>query len=261
MDMSMQQHGFGDDWDQSRRNEKVAGRSLELDDISMTSEFEGGNGMDMGRIGPDHYFVRCEPDPGEHRFSGKSYYFCFAMRNPMPVARKVVIRIAAARLELLRLADPALRRTPRRQLPGGWRRGMPRGARKQPDWVDIDVHLPAGTEPDPVIVISNFHWNRYQELRDWLPNLPADRPAQGRADRHERAMVCRSHAVEIGENPEAPCIVIAQTSQPSELGCTPGPQGADRAPLPRHAAHPPAAREGAFPLRADDQSGRSPPRA
>ncbi len=53
MDMSMQQHGFGDDWDQSRRNEKVAGRSLDLDDIWMTSEFEGGNGMDMGRIGPD----------------------------------------------------------------------------------------------------------------------------------------------------------------------------------------------------------------
>jgi hypothetical protein len=66
-------HDFGAEWDQTRRAEGIASRSLELDDISMTSEFEGGNGMDMGRIGPDHYFVRCEPDPGEHRFSGKSY--------------------------------------------------------------------------------------------------------------------------------------------------------------------------------------------
>src|SRR5690348_17319649 len=86
---------FGDGWDQSRRAEKVAGRTLDLPDIWITSDFEGGNGMDLGRVGPDHYFLRCEPDPGQHRFSGKSYYFCVAIRNPYPTQRRIAVRVAA----------------------------------------------------------------------------------------------------------------------------------------------------------------------
>src|SRR5688572_27839115 len=96
MDKTSGAFGFGDDWDQTRCDENIASRTLELDDIWKTSAFEGGNGSDMSRIGPDHFFVRCEPDPGEHRFSGKSYYYCFAIRNAYPVQRQVTIRIAAA---------------------------------------------------------------------------------------------------------------------------------------------------------------------
>ena len=208
---------FGKDWDQSRRAEGVAGRSLELDDISMTSEFEGGNGMDMGRIGPNNYFVRCEPDPGEHRFSGKSYYFCFAIRNPEPLARVVTIRIAAAGWNYFgaQTRHYVLRRGDSYLVVGA---EACREVMEQPDWVDIDVHLPAGTEASPTVVLSNFHWNRYQELLAWLPTL------EGSAARVVPIGSSRNglplHAVEIGDNPDAPCIVIAQTSQPSELGAT-----------------------------------------
>jgi hypothetical protein len=210
--------GFGDDWDQSRRNENIAGRKLDLDDIRVTSEFEGGNGYDMGRIGPDHYFVRCEPDPGEHRFSGKSYYFCFAMRNTQPVQRKVTVRVAAAGWNYFgsQTQHYVVRRGDGYQVFGEefCRRAH---ADNETDLLDIEVLLPPADEKDPVVV-SNFHWNRYGEFRDWLGTLPTGVARQRKLGSSSEGRPIS--AVEIG-NPSGPAILIAQTSQPSELGCTP----------------------------------------
>jgi hypothetical protein len=209
---------FGCNWDQTRRNEGIRSRSLELDDIEMTSQFEGGNGMDMSRIGPDHYFVRCEPDPGEHRFSGKSYYFCFAMRNPLTVQRRVTVRIAAAGWNYFGLQSRhyIVRRGDSFEVVGeGCCRRV--WADNETDLLDIDVLLPPGDEKDPV-VISNFHWNRYSELRDWLGTVPA-----GGAKIKEIGASAGGlpiTAIEIG-NDSGPAILIAQTSQPSELSSTP----------------------------------------
>lgn len=210
---------FGKDWDQTRTKEAIAGRSLSLDDISMSSEFEGGNGMDMDRLGPDTYFVRCEPDPGAHRFSGKSYYFSFAVHNPQPVARKISIQIAAHGWNYFgtQTQHYITRRGASWQVFGA-EFCRPIRADNEPDTVEIDVLLPPGTEPDAVVVISNFHWNRYTELRDWLTTLPAGTARQ--RDVGHSAGGLPITAIEIG-NPAKPAIVIAQTSQPSELGCTP----------------------------------------
>lgn len=208
---------FGAEWDQTRRIEGIASRSLELDDISMTSEFEGGNGMDMGRIGPDHYFVRCEPDPGEHRFSGKSYYFCFAIRNPYAVQRKVTVRIAAAGWNYFGSQSQhyVIRRGDSFQVVGSeFCREV--HADNETDLLDIDILLPPGDEKDPPVV-SNFHWNRYTELREWLARLPVD-TAQREVGRSAGGLPIT--AVEVG-NPSRPAILIAQTSQPSELSSTP----------------------------------------
>jgi hypothetical protein len=223
-DFSRKHHGasglktYGKEWDQTRRDEKIASRTLELDDISITSEFEGGNGMDMGRIGPDRYFVRCEPDPGEHRFSGKSYYFCFALWNPLPITRKVSVQIAAHGWNYFGLQTQhytARRGNASRVLGAEYCRRI--HADNETDLVEIDITLPPGTAEDPVVVVSNFHWNRYTELREWIATLPA---GAERKDVGKSADGRPITAVEIG-NPSKPAILIAQTSQPSELGCTP----------------------------------------
>jgi hypothetical protein len=210
--------GFGRDWDQTRRAEGISSRSLELEDIAMTSEFEGGNGMDMSRIGPDHYFVRCEPDPGEHRFSGKSYYFCFAIHNPLPVQRRVTVRIAAAGWNYFGLQSRhyIMRRGDSFEVVGAecCRRV---GADNETDLLDIDVLLPPGEEKDPV-VISNFHWNRYTELRHWLASLPADKARLKEIGTSAGGLPIT--AIEIGKA-SGPAVLIAQTSQPSELSSTP----------------------------------------
>lgn len=209
---------FGREWDQTRRNENIAGRTLELDDISITSEFEGGNGYEMGRLGPDHYFVRCEPDPGEHRFSGKSYYYCFALWNPQPVQRRITVRIAAHGWNYFgsQMQHYIARRGSDYQVFGAeWNRRS--FADNEGDLIDIDVVLPPGTAENSAVVVSNFHWNRYTELREWLATLPA---AAEQKDVGKSADGFPITAVEIG-TPGKPTIFVAQTSQPSELGCTP----------------------------------------
>jgi len=208
---------FGSAWDQSRHAEGIAGRTLERDDILITSAFEGGNGTDMGRIGPDHYFVRCEPDPGEHRFSNKSYYFCFAVRNPQPLARLVRIRIAAAGWNYFgsQTQHYVVRRGDTYLVAGA---DACHPVMEEPDTVDIDLYLPGSEEVEPTVVVSNFHWNRFQELQQWLGSLPSS-PTKLRSIGTSRNGA-PLRAVEIGDNPKAPCIVIAQTSQPSELACT-----------------------------------------
>ena len=161
----------------------------------------------MGRIGPDHYFVRCEPDPGEHRFSNKSYYFCFAIRNPMPVARMVRIRVAAAGWNYFgrQTRHYVVRRGDTWRVCGDeFCRGV--HADNEPDTVEIDVLLPPGTEADPFVVVSNFHWNRYTEFRDWLATLPADK-ACARGHRSADASDHRPRPA------GAPAIFLAQTSQ------------------------------------------------
>lgn len=209
---------FGADWDQTRRLENVATRILDLDDIWMSSAFEGGNGSDMGRLGPDHYFVRCEPDPGEHRFSGKSYYFCFAIRNTLPIQRWITVRIAAAGWNYF--GSQSQHYTARRG--NAWQVFGSDLCRRvhadnETDLVDIDILLPPGTENEPV-VISNFHWNRYTELRAWLATLPADLAVQRELGESTGGRAIG--AIEIG-NPSRPAIIVAQTSQPSELSSTP----------------------------------------
>jgi hypothetical protein len=218
MDRTTRSIGFGDDWDQTRRDENVASRTLELDDIWITSAFEGGNGNDMYRIGPDHYFVRCEPDPGEHRFSNKSYYYCFAIRNAYPVQRKVTVRIAAAGWNYFgsQMQHYVTRRGDDYHVVGAdhCRRVH---ADNEADLLDIDILLPAGTEKEP-LVVSNFHWNRYTELQAWIATLPSGRATVREVGKSSAGRPIT--AIEIG-NPQKPAILIAQTSQPSELGCTP----------------------------------------
>src|SRR5688500_10339145 len=66
-------------WDTARSGGDGS-RIFEDADILLATDFEGGNGADWRALGPDHYSMRMEPEPGAHLYSGKQYYFCFGAR-------------------------------------------------------------------------------------------------------------------------------------------------------------------------------------
>ena len=201
-------------WD-TTRGEQAEGRVLEDDAILLATDFEGGNGTDLRRLGPDHYAIGLEPEPGEHRFSGMGYYFCFGVRNLQDKRRSIRIRLEAVGFDGKWAEDTrhvVLRR--------GRRWGQLDPAAIHPvsgvtDTIDIDLTLPAASDPDSTVFASNFHWWPYTEMVEHIQALDGaevreiGRSFQGRP----------IYAVEIGRTDErAPCVVHAQTAQPSEMG-------------------------------------------
>ena len=67
-------------WDQSRAQGKHS-RVYEDDEVVFATDFEGGNGCDLSKIGEDRYFLRLEPEIGNHSYGEMAYYVCFGMRN------------------------------------------------------------------------------------------------------------------------------------------------------------------------------------
>jgi len=68
----------------------------EDDDLVLATDFECGNGRAIRALGPDHYAMELEPEPGVHRFSGRAYYFCFGVRNKRSEAREIRMRLSNA---------------------------------------------------------------------------------------------------------------------------------------------------------------------
>jgi hypothetical protein len=85
------------------------------------------------------------------------------------------------------------------------------------DTVDIAVPLPGAEDPDPTLFVSNYHWWPYSEAVQWMNGLPADRARVLEVGRSFQGRPI--YAVEAGAtSPDAPCMVHAQTPQPSEMG-------------------------------------------
>ncbi len=142
------------------------------------------------------------------------------MRNPLPVARKVVIRVAA------RAGTTSARRhgtTSYAAATAGWSLA-PRSAEgftdEQPD-MGRYRRAPAGRQRAGPGRSSSAISTGTATRSSGLARDPG-RAAGGAVvrDRQKRKGLSLN-AVEIGDGPEARCIVIAQTSQPSEFGCTP----------------------------------------
>jgi hypothetical protein len=200
-------------WDTARSGGDGA-RVFEDAGILLATDFEGGNGADWRALGPDHYSMRLEPEPGEHLYSGKQYYFCFGARNRRPTRRTVRIRLAAYGWGFwaAQTQHVVLRRG------GKWSQLNPAAIRpveEMVDTVEVDLDLPGVDEPEATLYASNFHWWPYSEMveylraREGLRSQEIARSFQGRA----------IYAVEIGNDaPGAPCMVHTQTPQPSEMG-------------------------------------------
>ncbi len=184
-----------------------------LDDrLLLATDFEGANGVALTAIGPDHYQLELESEPGNHAFSGWGYYFCFGIRNCRSEQRRVTIRLLAStrdRAFAVGTRSAVIRRG------DTWNELGPDAIDPldPADGVDLRLHLPGANDPDPVLFVSNFHWWPWSELHDWLHGLPDVRLVEIGRSREGRPLI----AVEFGD-PALPCMVHAATSQPSEMG-------------------------------------------
>ena len=203
-------------WDQTRTRE---GKGCVYEDkqVLIATDFECGNGTSIGRAGPDTFAMELEPEPGEHRFSGQSYYFCFGVRNKLPEPR--TIRLNLRNHGLSQWYEQTQHVVTRRgndwgHLPREAIRGFPEEER-----LELELSLPGGDGPSPVIFYSNFHWYPYTELMAWTDGMTS------RDTRVRRSVIGKSFegrelvCLEIGpEDAETPRSVLAQTPQPSEMG-------------------------------------------
>jgi hypothetical protein len=227
-------------WEQARAQGGEL-RGYEDDSIELATDFESGNGTELRRIGPNHYAVTLETEPGEHPYSGNGYYLCVGVVNRRPEERSVRLRVRAPTKPAWRWAPQMQHMILRRG--GEWSQLDPRAI--QPvegtgDTVDVEVPLPAGGSEDGqdgAVFVSNYHWWPYSEAVEWLRHLPADR---ARVTEIGRSFQGRAiYAVEIGEGgADAPRMVHTQTPQPAEMGslackamvdylCSDDPEAAD----------------------------------
>ena len=199
-------------WDQARAGDQ--GRVLEDVDILVATDFEGGNGADIRRLDGDSFAITLENEPGGHDFSGKPYYVCFGVRNKRMQSRAVRVRLEAAGWGNwgAQTQHLVLRRG------GKWSQLDPAAIRKvegMPDAVTVDIPLPGADDTQGTLFVSNFHWWPYSERVAYVRGLQGARVREIGRSHQGRPM----YAVEIGrEDPDAPCMVHAQTQQPSEMG-------------------------------------------
>ena len=198
-------------WEQARAGGDP-GRVYQDDAVLIATDFEGGNGTNIRRLGDDYYALELEPEPGSHPYSDKAYYFCFGVRNLLPGKRTVRVR-----LEVRNGWDNWPTETQHVVLRrgGAWSQLDPAAIPPVHDAlaVEVDLPLPGGDEPDNVLFASNFHWWPYTEGVQYLHSLEGVRVREIGRSYQGRAI----YAVEMG-NDDGPCMVHAQTPQPSEMG-------------------------------------------
>ena len=208
----MQKRGLSDwraGWDQTRAR-RQSDYVLVDDRITLATDFECGNGCHPRREG-EGYAVDLEPEPGSHRFSGKSYYFCCGLQNHTGRRTTVPLRLHAAMdgqfgvgtgHVVVRQGDAWSHLETDRIHPVAGQ-----------DAVVLALELPAG--PTPVFV-SNFHWHPHSELVAWVRELetqPRARVSELGRSAGGRELV----RIDVGrDDPDAPTIVMGQTPQPSE---------------------------------------------
>ena len=207
-------------WDKSRTH--LPERFYEDEDIILASNFECGNGYNFYKLGVNHYFFEVEPEPGEHSFSNKGYYFCTAVLNKLDEPTTVTIEVKGGR-EIFADGSPEAQVNKHVILKRGnaWSH-IPEHKILPPvnnQTMVFELDLPANTDIEPIMYISNFHWYPYTEMTEYL------RHCAGNNSDLDLLSIGKSHqgrdiwAVEIGlEDQDAPTIVCAQSPQPSEMG-------------------------------------------
>ena len=210
-------HTYDPGWEDVRRAATAhPARVYEDDALLIATDFEGGNGHAIERLGEDRFTIHMEPDPGEHRFKGVGYYVCVGLRNTSGAARRLRLQLTAhihRGESWLGQEHMVLRQA------GRWRHLDPAAIGRAGDALELTLELPAGGDAESdTLFVSNFHWWPFSERLRYLERLVR------RADSRVRVKVIgRSHqgrpihAVEIGrDDAGAPTIVNAQTTQPSE---------------------------------------------
>ena len=196
-------------------------RVYEDDSVLFATDFEGGNGTSLQRLSRDHYSLHLEPEPGEHPFSGVAYYVCFGIQNRQLAPRTVRIRLVGHIWEIWKRRDWAEQTQHLVVRRGGhWSQLDPAALHPVEgaiDTLDVELLLPEAEDPAPTLFVSNFHWWPYSEMRQYLQTLDS---RVARIQEIGSSFQGRPlYAAEIGsEATDAPCLVHAQTPQPSEMG-------------------------------------------
>jgi hypothetical protein len=205
--------GYDPIWEKVRVRDDLS-RVYEDDSVLIATDFEGGNGHEIRKLGENFYAMRPEPDPGEHRFKGVGYYACFGVRSKLDKARAVRVRLQAkvhSHESWLDHRHMIVRRA------GRWSQLDPRAIRpveNTTDTLEVDLELPGAGEKESTLFVSNFHWWPNSERVQYMKSLRNVRLREiGRS--YENRPI---YAVELGrEDLEAPCILQSQTMQPSEV--------------------------------------------
>jgi len=207
-------HQYNPCWE-AVRSQGSETRVYKDESVLIATDFEGGNGDNLRRLHKDYYAVHLEPEPGQHTYSGKAYYFCFGIRNQRTDPRSVRIRIETDGWD-----GKWAKQTKHVVIRNGGRWCQLNPADIHPvkgmiDAIDIEIPLPGVDELDNTIFASNFHWWPYSEMVQYLQTLTGVQ-----VDEIGRSFQNRPiYAVEVGSDADdAPCMIHAQTPQPSEMG-------------------------------------------
>jgi len=202
-------------WDQTRAQSECD-RVYEDDGILIATNFECGNGKSIRSTGADHYEMSLEPEPGDHVFSGQSYYFCVGLRNKTPTSRAIQLT-AQANIDgkfsqgnhhaILKRGQMWGHLDPSAVHPDG-----------DTDRVTFDVVLPASNETDATVFLSNFHWYPFTEFQQYIEQLEQN-DLVSVSTYGESSDGRPLYRIDIGsDDPSAPCVLMSQTPQPSECG-------------------------------------------
>ena len=202
-------HRYDPRWDDVRRDEGLL--AYEDDEILIASDFEGGNGCNIRRFGDDDFGLVLEPDPGDHRFAGVGYYVCFGVVNKRPAPRTIRVRLRT------RVHSGESWHDHRHMIVregGVWRQLDPADIGTNREDLEVTLRLGGAGQPNATLFASNFHWWPGSERNAWLDTISGGR-VQTIGTSHEGRPI---RALEIGRTePDAPTIVLSQTTQPSEV--------------------------------------------
>lgn len=199
-------------WDQTRA---LSGRGCVYEDDSLfiASDFECGNGRNIRQEGSGLYALDLEPEPGNHEYSNQGYYFCFGLQDKRGSPRQVRVRLRTTFRNLFAdgTGHVVLHQDERWfHLPVECIRPV-----AGTDVLDLDLPVPgAGEAP---LFVSNFHWHPFTELARYLNGIAAH-PEVRLSTMGSSAAGRPICSVELGQRDRSVRpIVIAQTSQPSEM--------------------------------------------
>ena len=202
-------HRYDLRWEDVRRDDGA--RAYEDDEILIATDFEGGNGTNIRRFGTDDFGLVLEPDPGDHRFAGVGYYVCFGVANKRSSPRTIRVRLRT-RVHFGESWHDHRHMVVRQA--GAWRQLDPAAIGTNREDLEVTIRLGGSGRPDATLFVSNFHWWPGSERDAWLATATGGRVREIGTSHEGRAI----RALEIGlTEPDAPTIVLAQTTQPSEM--------------------------------------------
>jgi len=191
-----------------------AGSTWQDDQVRITSDFECGNGCNIDRHPTEAncYTIDVEPEPGEHRFKGMAYYFCFRVT-------RLDRALKSLRVWMKGNASGAFSNDQKHVVlrhQGQWAELGPDRVRAVEDLTDVlEIDLDFDDGPDETYYVSNYHWHPYSELISYLKGLDhADATVSLLGASAQRRPLYR---VDIGPT-DAPTLVMAATPQASEMG-------------------------------------------